>query len=1476
MRCTSSDQRRRSHLTTLILRNTLKRIGLGGVLVLVVSLMGIVFYTRTSAPTRVYAATSSTVNFQARLLSGSGAIVSDGSYNVVFNLYSAPSGGVSQWTETQSVQVKAGYLTVNLGKNTPFPGTIDWSQEQYLTMNVNGDGEMDPRLKLTAVPYAFRAAHADTLTITGGTITGDNLAQLAPSGLQDVNSAVAGLRINQIGSGGLLQLASGGTDKFTIDNTGTGTFAGSLTVSGSALNVGTVSQAGSLLLRDGTGGSTLFQAGATGLQITSGGDLTIGTSDNTATLLVLDTKTGSGDPAGSNGAMYYNSNAGKFRCYQNGGWVDCINGANNNSTASFVSGLANVAGTVTGAAVEAMVFTSATAVSTTAGVTGFTAPAAGSFRTCLVKNNAAITAGTLNVRWRVNGVSVGAAACPMNATTNRQSATALDPGVVTFSAGDTIGLAFDTVGMTPAATNDFTVYWTVEYNATAAASNSATLQSAYNASTATELILDNTRSGLTIRDNAIPIAGNLLEVQDNAGGTTYFGVSASGATSANTLTIGSGGINNSSGGIINAGSITGVGANLTGSGALVLSSGGAGDLSFDSASNKLVIAADDTTMQRTAAGSYTVDLNDGANTTLVLTNSGTGLAGMSIEGGLSAGVGSAFSVNSAGDVTSAFAQLNGVTTTNGTSGAGTSTSLVVTNATNFDVGNYVQINDANCGGTGINPCYAKITNKAANTLTIAPALHWTNGVTVNEFHIPEIGGTDTAQPLAGRYGRGYFISGVAAGNGTTYYGEDSIVSSLSSFDLLNTGVATLNIGGAAGTITIGTGSTTVNVAGGLNVAGTSVIGSGGNLTNIGNITGSGAMIISSGGTGDLSLDSASNKLVIAASDTTMQRTAAGTYTIDLGDGSDTTLTLNNSGAGNANLNLTDGGIQISGTTVLTNGRVLQNVTASTSILTSGTLGAARGGTGVDGSAASNGQLLIGNGSGFSLASLSNNGGLTITPGAGTLGLAVAYGSTSTTAVRGDTGLTCPSGTGNLTGGGTAITLGSGGTCGNIGTINNPTFTTSVTSPLFTGSGAVSVSSGGSSDLTFDSASNKLVIAANDTTLQRTAAGAYTIDLVDSGATSLSINNSGTGAASLNLVDGGLQLNGTSVLSSGAALANLTGISSSGTVALSSLSSGGLVKAASGTGNLSLATGGTDYELPLTFGNGLTRTSNSIALGGNLSSATNIGLNSNALTISGSGGSVFTAFAAGGIEVKADSTAAMAIKGTGGTSYLTVSTSGNFLQVGSSTTDAVAVLSILDSYNNATDPSGTNGASYYNTASSKARCYEDGYWTDCNTTGVLGETTLGAANATIDVTLAKTYESLECRLETKGRSGAGLVTLRFNNVSTAATYSWNSYFIIGTATADGQSSSDNKISLTSTTSSTLPFSASLKITNFSDTRKSVDWTGVSSAAIGTNVQRYSGVGVMNLTTGPITSVQFISSVGTFNAGSHAWCEGRNVR
>lgn len=143
------------------------------------------------------AATNNTLNFQARLMQASGAIVPDGTYNVEFKIYNAvSSSGSSQgsctgdaackWVETRTggnkISVTNGYLTANLGSISTLPA-IDWDQELWLTMNIGGtgspgwDGEMSPRLKLTAVPYALSAGQ---LATTNGSFR-SNLSFVQPT-----------------------------------------------------------------------------------------------------------------------------------------------------------------------------------------------------------------------------------------------------------------------------------------------------------------------------------------------------------------------------------------------------------------------------------------------------------------------------------------------------------------------------------------------------------------------------------------------------------------------------------------------------------------------------------------------------------------------------------------------------------------------------------------------------------------------------------------------------------------------------------------------------------------------------------------------------------------------------------------------------------------------------------------------------------------------------------------------------------------------------------------------------------------------------------------------------------------------------------------------------------------------------------------------------------------------------------------------
>ncbi|HRC28370.1 MAG TPA: right-handed parallel beta-helix repeat-containing protein, partial [Candidatus Saccharimonas sp.] len=85
-------------------------------------------------------------------------------------------------------------------------------------------------------------------------------------------------------------------------------------------------------------------------------------------------------------------------------------------------------------------------------------------------------------------------------------------------------------------------------------------------------------------------------------------------------------------------------------------------------------------------------------------------------------------------------------------------------------------------------------------------------------------------------------------------------------------------------------------------------------------------------------------------------------------------------------------------------------------------------------------------------------------------------------------------------------------------------------------------------------------------------------------------------------------------------------------------------------------------------------------------------------------------------IQTTSANAFKIQNASSLAVLTADTSGSVLQIGSSTTDANAILLGLDSYNNGTDPTGFNGAIYYNANLNKFRCYQNGTWADCISSG----------------------------------------------------------------------------------------------------------------------------------------------------------------
>lgn len=120
-----------------------------------------------AAPTISASTVPELLNYQGYLTDSSGTPL-DGSYQVTFSIYDAPSGGNQLWTETQAaVQVSNGRIAALLGGINPIsPMLFVNYKDTFIGVKVGSDSEMTPRQRVHSVPYAL---HADD-GVPAGTI----------------------------------------------------------------------------------------------------------------------------------------------------------------------------------------------------------------------------------------------------------------------------------------------------------------------------------------------------------------------------------------------------------------------------------------------------------------------------------------------------------------------------------------------------------------------------------------------------------------------------------------------------------------------------------------------------------------------------------------------------------------------------------------------------------------------------------------------------------------------------------------------------------------------------------------------------------------------------------------------------------------------------------------------------------------------------------------------------------------------------------------------------------------------------------------------------------------------------------------------------------------------------------------------------------------------------------------------------------
>lgn len=250
----------------------------------------------------VYAATgiNKQISFQGKVVNANGTNVANGNYDFIFKIYTVSSGGAAVWTETRTagnqVTVTDGIFQVDLGSVTALPGSIDFNTDNiYLGIEFNSDGEMLPRVHFTAAPYAFNALKVAGLTVTDttGTLTIPNSETISfggsftTSASNDVTLTTSGATNVTLPTTGTLATLAG-TEEFTnktIGSTG-------LTFSGATTDLTTASGEDLTLVGAGGGVIVLNDSVTSGALTISGAstDITTGANED-----LTFTANGSGD-----------------------------------------------------------------------------------------------------------------------------------------------------------------------------------------------------------------------------------------------------------------------------------------------------------------------------------------------------------------------------------------------------------------------------------------------------------------------------------------------------------------------------------------------------------------------------------------------------------------------------------------------------------------------------------------------------------------------------------------------------------------------------------------------------------------------------------------------------------------------------------------------------------------------------------------------------------------------------------------------------------------------------------------------------------------------------------------------------------------------------------------------------------------------------------------------------------------------------
>ncbi len=165
---------------------------------LVIVLLGIILLAGISAIS--YAAIPETMSYQG-YLTDSGGVAVNVPVNITFRIYGVDIGGTALWTETQSVSVSNGVYSVQLGSVSTLT-SLTFDVPYWLGVEVETDGEMDPRQPFDSVPFAVISAMSEFATSAESATSADFATSVADGSVND-NSITGTISSSKIEYSGL-------------------------------------------------------------------------------------------------------------------------------------------------------------------------------------------------------------------------------------------------------------------------------------------------------------------------------------------------------------------------------------------------------------------------------------------------------------------------------------------------------------------------------------------------------------------------------------------------------------------------------------------------------------------------------------------------------------------------------------------------------------------------------------------------------------------------------------------------------------------------------------------------------------------------------------------------------------------------------------------------------------------------------------------------------------------------------------------------------------------------------------------------------------------------------------------------------------------------------------------------------------------------------------------------------------------------